>query len=69
MTIKSIETFSNQAVGFTRVTAHDGAVGWGAWSSQRSAYAAIEGRLGGGRRSLRVRPGTPPARRASNPAS
>jgi hypothetical protein len=26
----------------------DGAVGWGAWSSQRSAYAAIEGRLGGG---------------------
>ncbi len=40
MTIKSIETFSNQAVGFVRVTAHDGAVGWGQVSTYHSDIAS-----------------------------
>ncbi|MFP6745902.1 MAG: mandelate racemase/muconate lactonizing enzyme family protein [Alphaproteobacteria bacterium] len=40
MTIKSIETFCNQAVGFVRVTADDGAVGWGQVSTYHSDIAA-----------------------------
>ena len=40
MTITSIETFCNQAVGFVRVTADDGAVGWGQVSTYHSDIAA-----------------------------
>ena len=40
MPIKSIETFCTQAVGFVRVTAHDGAIGWGQVSTCHSDIAS-----------------------------
>jgi L-alanine-DL-glutamate epimerase-like enolase superfamily enzyme len=36
MKLKSIETFTNQAIGFVRVTAEDGAQGWGQVSTYHS---------------------------------
>ena len=36
MKLKSIETFTNQAVGFVRVTAEDGSQGWGQVSTYHS---------------------------------
>lgn len=40
MKIKSIESFSNEFVGFVRVTAEDGSQGWGQLSTYHSDITA-----------------------------